>query len=112
MLTTSLRNSLKKLACEYLNAIRKRSPNLDPATEETITHDMILNEKAKELYGEGQRYWDLIRCNKTIEFNDDLYGIPVHRRGKTIDRSSYLTILPIPESEMIINSNMVQNPQY
>lgn len=102
----------KELACEYLNAIRKRSPNLDPATEETITHDMILNEKAKELHGEGQRYWDLIRCNKTIEFNDDLYGIPVHRRGKTIDRTSYLTILPIPESEMIINSNMEQNPQY
>lgn len=102
----------KKLACERLNAIRKRSPNLAPATEATITHDMILNEKAKELHGEGHRYWDLIRCNKTIEFNDDLYGIPVQRRGKTIDRTSYLTILPIPESEMIINGNMVQNPQY
>lgn len=102
----------KELACERLNAIRKRSPNLAPATEETITLDMILSEKSKEFHGEGQRYWDLIRCNKTIEFNDDLYGIPVQRRDKTIDRTSHLTILPIPESEMIINENMEQNPGY
>lgn len=102
----------KELACERLNAIRKRSPNLAPATEETITLDMILSEKSKELHGEGQRYWDLIRCNKTIKFNDDLYGIPIQRRESSIDRTSHLTILPIPESEMIINKNMVQNPGY
>lgn len=102
----------KKKAAEYLQEIRKRSPGLEPASETNINLDMILNEKSKELYGEGQRFWDMIRCNKTIEFNDDYKGVPVQRRGKTIDRSSYLTILPIYEDEMIINPNMVQNPEY
>src|SRR5690606_14035208 len=34
----------KALAAEYLNAIRQRSPNLEPATESTVSIDMILDE--------------------------------------------------------------------
>jgi hypothetical protein len=102
----------KKAAADYLNEIRKRSPSLAPATEATVSLDMILDERSKELYGEGHRFFDMIRCNKTIEFNDDYMGIPVQRRGKTIDRTHYLTVLPISEDEMIVNANMKQNPQY
>ncbi len=101
-------------AADYLNAIRKRSPNLAPATEATITLDMILDEKSKEFLCEGQRFWDLIRCNKTIEFNDDWQGVPIQRRGKTIDRTSHLTILPIFQAEINANPDIEaqQNPGY
>lgn len=90
-------------AATYLNAIRKRSPNLLPATALTINIDMILDERSKELYGEGQRFFDMIRLNKSITFNDDIIGISVATRPKTIDRSFNKTILPISQTE--INAN-------
>ena len=101
-------------ACNYLNAIRKRSPNLAPADASTISLDMILNEKSKELYGEGHRFWDMIRCNKSIEYNDEFPGITPVDRAKVIDRTFYQTILPIFKSEMNTNKTLEkqQNPGY
>ena len=100
-------------AVEYLNAIRQRSPGLAPATASTISVDMILNERAKELQLEGHRFFDMMRRNKTIEFDDDMDPAGGgYQRGKTIDRTSYLTILPIPQREIIINPDLQQNPGY
>lgn len=98
----------------YLNEIRKRSPNLAPATEGTVTLDMILDEKSKELYGEGHRFWDMIRCNKSITFNDEIVGITLTHREKTIDRTFYKTILPIFRGEILANPAIgdQQNPGY
>lgn len=92
-------------AVGYLNAIRQRNPSLVPSTVATITLDMILEEKRKELYGEGHRFFDMMRVNKSITFNDEFGGltIPATSRPKTIDRTFYKTILPIPQSE--INAN-------
>lgn len=104
----------KEKAANYLNQIRKRSPNLDAATSATVTLDMITNERAKEFAGEGHRFFDLIRLNKTITFDDALGGVGTSHRGGTIDRTHYKTILPIPLAE--INANPVianqQNPGY
>lgn len=104
----------KALAAEYLNEIRKRAPDLAPATASTITLDMILDEKSKELFTEGQRYFDMLRLNRPITFNDDLGGVPVPTRPKTIDRSFYKTILPIPQDEINANPGIgaQQNPDY
>jgi len=101
-------------AATYLNAIRKRSPNLAAATVGTITLDMILNEKSKELYGEGHRFFDLIRVNKSITFNDEFGGLSISHRPKTIDRTFYRTILPIPQGEIDANPGLKaqQNPGY
>lgn len=96
-------------AAEYLNAIRQRSPQLAPATAETISDDMILSERSKELFGEGQRFFDMIRLNKTIEFNDDFQNVPVSQREKTIDRTFNKIVLPIPQSE--INANPAMESQ-
>ncbi|MFV0605340.1 MAG: RagB/SusD family nutrient uptake outer membrane protein [Niabella sp.] len=93
----------KNIAVTYLNAIRKRAPAAASATVATITEDMVLNEKSKEMIGEGQRFFDMIRLNKSITFNDEHVGVTMAHRNKTIDRSFYKTILPIGRDE--INAN-------
>ena len=107
-------HSDKELAATYLNAIRKRAPDLALATASTITIDMILDEKSKELFTEGQRFFDLLRLDKEIIFNDDLGGVPISTREKTIDRSFYKTILPISQEEINANPEIgnQQNPGY
>ena len=93
----------KEAAASYLNEIRKRAPNLPPATAATITDEMILDERSKELFAEGQRFFDMIRKNKIIEFNDDFQDIPVSTRNKTIDRTFYKIVLPISQDEINVN---------
>jgi tetratricopeptide (TPR) repeat protein len=93
----------KAKAAGYLQQIRKRSPGLVPATAANITLDMILDERSKELIGEGHRFFDMIRLNKPITFNDELGNITAPGRPKTIDRTFFKTRLPIPIDE--INAN-------
>ncbi|MGO3654929.1 MAG: RagB/SusD family nutrient uptake outer membrane protein [Sphingobacterium sp.] len=101
-------------ASEYLNEIRKRAPNLAPATSASVSEAMILDEKSKELYAEGQRYWDMIRTDKTITFNDEHVGVALQHREKSIDRTFYKAILPIPQTELDANPALAaeQNPGY
>jgi starch-binding outer membrane protein, SusD/RagB family len=93
----------KTLAANYLNQIRKRSPTLAAATATTITLDMIMEERSKELFTEGQRFFDMLRLNQQITFNDEFGSITVPSRPKTIDRTFQKVILPIPQDE--INAN-------
>jgi hypothetical protein len=104
----------KDLAASYLNKIRQRSPNLAPATAADISIDMILDERSKELFTEGHRFFDMMRLNKTITFNDELGGVPISTRPKTIDRTFSKTILPIAQDEINANPGIKaqQNPEY
>jgi tetratricopeptide (TPR) repeat protein len=104
----------KDLAATYLNEIRKRSPNLAPATGATITMEMIMDERSKELFTEGQRFFDMLRLNLPITFNDEFGGITVSHRPKTIDRTFEKVILPIPQDEINANPGLEaqQNPGY
>lgn len=106
--------SNKDLAATYLNEIRKRAPNLAPATAGTISIDLILDEKSKELFTEGQRYFDMLRTGKPIEFNDDFNNVPITRRAKIIDVTFDRIILPIPKDEINANPPIgaQQNPGY
>ncbi|RZJ81302.1 MAG: RagB/SusD family nutrient uptake outer membrane protein, partial [Flavobacterium sp.] len=101
-------------AATYLNSIRRRSPNLAPATAGTVSIDMILDERSKEFIGEGQRFFDMIRLNKSITFNDELGAIPANFRTKTIDRTHFRTRLPIAQAEINANPGIAaqQNPGY
>lgn len=103
-------------AAGYLNEIRKRAPGLAPATDATVTLDMIMDEKSKELFAEGHRFFDLIRLNKTIEFNDEFItpAVVITHREKTIDRTFYKIVLPISQTEMDANPAIrsQQNPGY
>jgi len=100
----SLNTGSRQAAADYLNAIRLRSPSLDPVTSDNVSDDLILSERSKELYGEGQRFFDLTRKNRTVRYDDETFGTPHPRRpSSTIDRSFNLSLLPIPQTE--INAN-------
>ena len=107
----------KDKAATYLQNIRKRSPDLAPATAATVTLDMILDERSRELFMEGHRFFDMMRHGKSITYDDGyLNGAidPVNGRPQTIDGSFYKTILPIWQSEINANPTMKdqQNPGY
>ncbi|MCE5321216.1 MAG: RagB/SusD family nutrient uptake outer membrane protein [Bacteroidales bacterium] len=106
----------KVKASNYLNEIRKRAPALIPSTSTTVTLDMIIDEKSKEFFAEGQRYFDMIRLNKTITFNDDFIkpAVIITHRTVSIDRTFYKAILPISKSEIDANPAIAgqQNPGY
>jgi len=106
----------KVKAAAYLNNIRKRAPALAPATDTDVTMDMIMDEKSKEFFAEGHRYFDMMRLNRSIEFNDEFIypAVIITHRTKTIDRTFYRTILPISQTEMDANPAIAsqQNPQY
>ena len=67
---------------------------LNPSNEEEFL-DAILNERRLEFFGEGFRWFDLIRCGKY---------------ESTVGVDSKYTILPIPARELSLNSNLRQHP--
>lgn len=106
----------KVKASTYLNAIRKRAPALEASSSTTVTLDMIIDEKSKEFFAEGLRFFDMIRLNRTITFNDDFIkpAVIITHRTISIDRTFYKAILPIPKAELDANPaiKLQQNTGY
>ncbi|MBU1013060.1 MAG: RagB/SusD family nutrient uptake outer membrane protein [Bacteroidetes bacterium] len=88
----------------YLNMVpAKRGANLYTIADK----DNILLERRKELCFEGFRFDDLARTNSDIPLSDPVlqtHGGPAY--------GSYKYAFPIPQVEMLANSNMVQNYGY
>ncbi|MFQ6601870.1 RagB/SusD family nutrient uptake outer membrane protein [Flavobacterium sp. C3NV] len=86
---------------EDLNLIRKRAglQNTVSTSQNEILQE-ILQERKLEFFSElGQRFFDLKRCNKLDEVLASLKP----------EWNSYKTVLPLPESELLLNENL--NPQ-
>ena len=86
-------------AADDMNVIRRRGawPGMEAANEITaadVDLDLLLNDRAKELVGEGHRWWDLVRTGKLVErvrlYNDD--GAP--------NIQDYHTVRPIPQDQI------------
>jgi hypothetical protein len=95
-------------ALAVVNELRDRANVTSQLT--TIDLDVILDEKAREMYFEGQRRTDLIRygyftSNKYIW---DWKG----GQSKGTSVSSFYNLYPIPVSDIIVNKNLTQNPGY
>lgn len=98
-------NGLDPKAIALLNAVRKRSDptvTLAPATQQALI-DAILLERRIELLGEGFRSRDLLRLQLSI---------PAKGTAPSIAPTSPQYIWPIPQSELIVNKAVVQNPGY
>lgn len=99
-------------AITYLKAIVSRA---NPAMTVTgiVTLDDVLNERRKELVGEGHRLFDAMRNDKRIERQGASHNLPSLRpETKSFDRTFYKTVMSIPRQEIDANPNMVQNPGY
>lgn len=94
---------------EYLNAIVQRA---NPAKEVTVseyTLDRVLEERSKELVGEGHRFFDMLRNGKTI-IRKGGYHLP--GIVEEIDWNYYKCVLPIPTDQFTFSPDMEQNPGY
>lgn len=98
------------LGLNYLNMVRERAYGDALHNAGSLTLELILNERARELQWEGQRRTDLIRFGL---FTGGAYiwpfkgGIP---EGTATE--SYLNLYPLPNADIVANPNLVQNPGY
>lgn len=107
-------------AVKYLTPIvtRANPSTTESITETNITLDRILDERRKELIGEGHRFFDAMRNNKIIiRYTDDNNRgrhYILKKESQQFDRTYFRAILPIPVVET--NANPViaaqQNPNY
>jgi len=98
-------------AIEYMNALRSRGTDtFGKVSASNFNLDFILDERARELYWEGQRRTDLIRFGK---FSDGNYVWPWKGGVKEgISTPSYLNLFPIPATDLNANPNLSQNTGY
>ncbi|UOR05317.1 RagB/SusD family nutrient uptake outer membrane protein [Hymenobacter aerilatus] len=87
-------------ALAIVNSIRT-DPGRGASAFTTLTLDMLLAERGRELYGESWRRQDMIRFGKFLQA----------RKDKPQSDPKYL-IYPIPKSQVDINANITQNPGY
>ena len=92
----------------YIDALRNRA---HATVRPSYTLDDVLDERARELYCEGQRRTDLIRFNQfggQATYNWDLKG--GSPKGTTFAKTNNL--YPIPSSEILSNKNLTQIDGY
>jgi hypothetical protein len=102
-------------AITYLNQVRARV-KLAPTTASTKSEVAlaILKERRLELAMEGQRFWDLKRYlgeNGLVTYLKGLTDTGGNNLGKNPTSVDQL-YLPIPQRDLDINPNLVQNPGY
>ena len=114
----AFRTNAKAKAVEYLNdLVKNRTTSTSAlATESDITLDRILIERRKELIGEGQRYFDALRCNETIvRYTSDAdkgWHKTLSKEAQSFDRDNFKAIAAIPQSEINANPQIKQNVGY
>lgn len=94
-------------ALGYVNALRSRA---GASTVSFIDLDFILDERSRELSWEMTRRTDLIRYDY---FTTSSYLWPWKGNVKAgTSVSSYRNLFPIPNNDLVVNPNLVQNPGY
>ncbi len=92
---------------EKLNMVRQRARTKPLTTAEVAGKaamlDEIMNERRREFLNENQRFWDLKRRGKFLEY--------VRQFGHSLHQDN-MNLFPIPQIEMDANPNLVQNPGY
>lgn len=95
-------------AVKYINIVRNRA-KATPATSGEMNIDYILNERARELAGEDDRWTDLARTGKLTEY------VEAHNPDITTGQvTNKFYLRPIPLSAIELNPALVghQNPDW
>lgn len=101
-------NNKASMALPYLNMVRERAdagqnilPNIT-TTDKNQLRDAILEERQRELFLEGLRFWDLVRTGRAA----DVLGPLGFEEGKH-------EIFPMPQSEIDISQGTItQAPEW
>ncbi|MDN3593573.1 RagB/SusD family nutrient uptake outer membrane protein [Zunongwangia endophytica] len=99
-------------AVGYINELRERAFGNSEGniSSSDLNTDFILDERARELYWEGQRRTDLIRYN---DYTSGNYLWPFKGGSKSGTAvSDYRTLFPLPSNIILINPNLTQNTGY
>jgi hypothetical protein len=113
--TGDLGNALK-----YLNFIRVRAglpayTANDPLVSAANMENTILNERRFELYGEGKRWFDLVRTGKVTEVMDPVLKQRQQRLGTAqvgFGSDPNKILWPLYRTLLEDNKKLVQNPSY
>lgn len=97
-------------ALTAFNAVRQRAYGNNSGNLTVLSADDILEERGRELYWEGYRRTDLIRFGKYTGGNYLWQWKGGVKDGTPV--SSNLTLFPIPSTDIVSNTNLVQNPGY
>ncbi|HKO15153.1 MAG TPA: RagB/SusD family nutrient uptake outer membrane protein [Gemmatimonadaceae bacterium] len=100
-------------AVTYVNAVRERAakPGVPKSamdvTAADLNIDFILDERSRELGGEGMRWFDLVRTGKLLE------RVGKYNPAAAANIKSYHVLRPIPNEQITLTSNtFAQNPGY
>lgn len=94
-------------AIGYVNALRARA---NASQISVLDLNFILDERSRELSWEMTRRTDLIRFGK---FTSSAYLWPWKGNVKDgIAVAEYRNLFPIPNNDLVVNPNLVQNPGY
>ncbi len=98
------------MAAADINEIRSRA-NATPVDESKVDIDYLLDERARELYGEEWRHITLRRTGKLLERVRKYCNNPVFPACNIQD---YNVLFPIPQKQIDLNigAKMEQNPGY
>lgn len=99
-------------ATGYINQLRERAfgNSSQNITSGDLTLQFVIDERARELYWEGQRRTDLIRYDL---FTSGSYLWPYkggNKNGTAVDQ--FRRLFPLPANLISINPNLTQNPGY
>ena len=103
-------------ASDIIDKVRQRVslPKLtssDKANQESMLN-ALLKERRLELAFEGQRWFDLVRLNKVEEVMNAVFAKDSGRRPLVYPFNEFSYRLPIPQSKIDQNPNLIQNPGY
>jgi starch-binding outer membrane protein, SusD/RagB family len=103
-------------AAEIVDQIRERAQldGLEASVKSSPDQmlDAVLNERRLELAFEGQRLFDLIRNNQLQEVMNSLNQRDSGRIPQIRAYNEFSELLPIPQTVLDNNPNLVQNPGY
>lgn len=98
-------------ATGYINELRERAygDTSGNILEADLTLDFIIDERSRELYWEAHRRTDLIRFD---QFSDN--GVWQWKGGvqSGTTTESFRDLMPLPATDLGINTNLEQNPGY
>lgn len=88
-------------ASDYINEVRERAGLGDVVLTSANVVDLIAQERLVELYGEGQRWFDVKRLGIAQEVIE----------GKGLNFNANRLVLPLPQSEIDANDEITQADQ-